>query len=40
MDCRDDHLYRGRLACPYNEQEYALGVMAKGPVPEITGYAL
>ena len=37
MDYRDDHLYRGRLACPYNQHEYALGVVAQCAVPEIAG---
>jgi hypothetical protein len=35
MDCRDDHLYRGRLACPYNQHEDAFGVVAQRAVPKI-----
>jgi hypothetical protein len=35
MDYRDDRLYRGRLACPYNQHEDAFGVVAQSAVPEI-----
>ena len=39
MDYRDDHLRRGEhqggLACPYNQHEYAFGVMPQRAVPEI-----
>jgi hypothetical protein len=40
MDYRDDPLRRGGLICPYNQHEYALGVVPQGPMPEVSCNAL
>jgi hypothetical protein len=40
MDYRGDHHHRGRLACPYNQHEDALGMVPQRSVPEIRSDAL